>query len=216
MTRRSFFGPCQGVGPKVCICSGLKIMHPTLSKEYTWDMVVLFWGVKPSKWNYVSTRNKSHVGSRYLYPPKYLSMYLFIYLFVYRCCLVLSDLIWSYLILSYLNLSKSFHIYLYNCPLSIHLELTCEANSVFHTSTVRTYCFNSYHLMFGGFHPSPWGKQHGSNRYNQPQKLWNKMVFPSQKAPPRAVCHALIMVFMRLYWAQTKMWRQSVDLSFSN
>ena len=44
MTRRSFFGPCQGVGPKVCICSGLKIMHPTLSKEYTWDMVVLFLG----------------------------------------------------------------------------------------------------------------------------------------------------------------------------
>lgn len=138
----------------------------------------------------------------YIHPNIYLCIYLSIYLFI---VVVLFYLILSDLILSYLNLSKSFHIYLYNCPLSIHLELTCEANSVFHTSTVRTYCFNSYHLMFGGFHPSPWGKQHGSNRYNQPQKLWNKMVFPSQKAPPRAVCHALIMVFMRLYWAQTKM-----------
>ena len=164
MTRRSFFGPCQGVGPTVCICSGLKIMHPTLSKEYTWDMVVLFfWGGWTLQKKLCFNQNKSRVGSRYLYPPKhlsiYVSIYLSIYLFVYRCCLVLSYLILSDLISSYLILSKSFYIYL-SAP-SFHLELTCEANSVFHTSTGRTYCFNSYHLMFGGFHPSPWGKQHG-------------------------------------------------------
>ena len=93
----------------------------------------------------------------YIHPNIYLSIYLCIYLSIYLSIylfIVVVLFILSYLILFHPILSKSFYIYL-SAP-SFHLELTREANSVFYNSTVRTYCFNSYHLLFGGFHPSPW------------------------------------------------------------